>query len=58
MKNIHELKLSVYGFSGFAIKKLLNGKSVVSSYGKIRYNKDECKLTTTYDNGEVKEEIL
>ena len=54
----HEQKLNAYGFSDFAIKKLLSGKSVVSSYGKIRYNKNECKLITTYDNGEDKEEIL
>jgi hypothetical protein len=45
-----------YGFSEFAIKKLLKKKRVITSYGAVEIKGNE--LITTYENGEIKKEKI
>lgn len=60
MKNNYkeETKLQKYGFPDWVVKDLIKGKKVLVSYGKVKYNKRNGELTTYYDNGDVKKEVL
>lgn len=51
-------KLKEYGFSDFAIERLLKGEVVIVAYGKVKYNYVNCTLTTYYPDGKIKKEKL
>jgi hypothetical protein len=48
--------LKDYGFSEFAIKKLLKKEKFIAPYGVVEIKGDE--LITTYENGEIKKEKI
>ena len=59
-KNYKEVedKLRKYGFPDWVVEDLIKGKKVLLSYGKVKYNKRSGELTTYYDNGNIKKQIL
>ena len=48
--------LKDYGFSEFAIEKLLKKEKFIAPYGVVEIKGDE--LITTYENGEFKKEKM
>lgn len=51
-------KLKKYGFSEYAIENLIKGKIVTTAYGKVKYDSKSGTLTTYYQDGRIKEEVL
>lgn len=51
-------KLKKYGFSNYVIEMLLHGKTVITAYGKVKYNIKNNILTTYYLDGKIKKEEL
>lgn len=51
-------KLKKYGFSDYTVKELLKGKVTTVAYGKVKYDSKSGTLTTFYQDGRIKEEVL